>query len=141
LYFSLFLCTLFFSEVNIKGESMTTNQLLKPVTTKRDKNLCIGGCDTVELAEKYGTPLYVVDEQTLRSVCRDYKNAFKRYPHTKMMYASKALCNSAISRILASEGFGFDTVSLGEIYTVHKAGISLENVLSPNTSFSANSAK
>lgn len=108
---------------------MTTNQLLKPVTTKRDKNLYIGGCDTIELAKEYGTPLYVIDEDTLRSVCRDYKSAFNRYPHTRMMYASKALCNSAISKILDSEGFGFDTVSIGEIYTVHKAGISLEKVL------------
>ena len=57
---------------------MTTNQLLKPVTTKRDKNLYIGGCDTAELAKEYGTPLYVIDEDTLRSVCRDYKNAFSR---------------------------------------------------------------
>ena len=108
---------------------MTTNQLLKPVTTKRDKNLYIGGCDTTELAKEYGTPLYVIDEDTLRSVCRDYKKAFSRYPHTNMMYASKALCNSAISKILDSEGFGFDTVSIGEIYTVHKAGIPLEKVL------------
>ena len=108
---------------------MTTNQLLKPVTLKRDKNLYIGGCDMTELAKKYGTPLYVVDEDTLRSVCRDYKKAFERYPHTRMMYASKALCTTAISKLLDSEGFGFDTVSIGEIYTVLKAGISLDKVL------------
>lgn len=108
---------------------MTTNQLLKPVTLKRDKNLYIGGCDMTELAKKYGTPLYVIDEDTLRSVCRDYKKAFERYPHTRMMYASKALCTTAISKLLDSEGFGFDTVSIGEIYTVLKAGISLDKVL------------
>ncbi len=107
----------------------TTNQFIKPVTVKRDKNLFIGGCDMTELAKKYGTPLYVIDEKTLRDVCRDYKTAFKNYPHTKMMYASKALCTSAISKILDSEGFGFDTVSIGEIYTVLKSGISLEKVL------------
>ncbi len=108
---------------------MTTNQLLKPVTLKRDKNLYIGGCDMTELAKKYGTPLYVIDEDTLRSVCRDYKKAFERYPHTRMMYASKALCTTAISKLLDNEGFGFDTVSIGEIYTVLKAGISLDKVL------------
>ena len=108
---------------------MTTNQLIKPITAAIEKNLTIGGCDTVELAKKYGTPLYVIDEATLRAICNDYKNAFKRYPHTKMMYASKALCTSAISKILDSEGFGFDTVSAGEIYTVLKSGISLSNVL------------
>lgn len=108
---------------------MTTNQLLKPVTVKRDKNLFIGGCDMTELAKKYGTPLYVIDEDTLRAVCNDYKKAFEKYPHTRMMYASKALCTGAVSKILDSEGFGFDTVSMGEIYTVLKAGISLDKVL------------
>ena len=108
---------------------MTVNQQLKPITTERNKNLYIGKCDLKDLAEKYGTPLYVVDEDTLRQVCKDYKNAFKRYPYTKMMYASKALCTSAISKVIDSEGFGFDTVSIGEIYTVLKSGISLEKVL------------
>lgn len=108
---------------------MTTNQLLKPVTVKRDKNLYIGGCDMTELVKEYGTPLYVLDEDTIRNVCRDYKNAFKEYPHVKMMYASKALCTSALTKLLDSEGFGFDTVSIGEIYTVLKSGVSLENVL------------
>ena len=108
---------------------MTTNQLLKPVTLRRDKNLFVGGCDMTELAKEYGTPLYVLDEDTIRNVCRDYKNAFKEYPHVKMMYASKALCTSALTKLLDSEGFGFDTVSIGEIYTVLKSGVSLENVL------------
>ena len=108
---------------------MTTNQLIKPITLKKDKNLTIGGCDTVELAKKYGTPLYVIDEKTLRSICSDYKNAFKSYPHTRMMYASKALCTSAISKIIYSEGFGFDAVSIGELYTIFNSGIPLSNVL------------
>ena len=108
---------------------MSVNQDLKPITTKRHGNLHIGGCDLSELAAKYGTPLYVVDEDTFRKVCQDYKNAFKKYPRTKMMYASKALCTSAISKIIAQEGFGFDAVSIGELYTIHKAGISLEKVL------------
>lgn len=108
---------------------MTTNQLIKPITAKVEKNLTIGGCDTVELVEKYGSPLYVIDEATLRAICNDFKNAFKSYPHTRMMYASKALCTSAITRILDSEGFGFDTVSIGEIYTVLNSGVSLSKVL------------
>lgn len=108
---------------------MTINQLLKPITAERKENLYIGGCDTADLAKRYGTPLYVVDEDTLRGVCKDYKKAFEKYPHTKMMYASKALCTSAIAKVLDSEGFGFDTVSIGEIYTVLNAGISLDKVL------------
>lgn len=108
---------------------MTTNQHIKPATVEKKENLFIGGCDTVELAKKYGTPLYVVDETTLRNICHDYKNAFKSYPHTRMMYASKALCTSAIVKILDEEGFGFDTVSIGEIHTVLNSGVELSHVL------------
>ena len=109
----------------------STNQFLKPLTTQTNSkgNLEIGGCDVVELAEKYSTPLYVVDEKTLRSICQDYKKAFAKYPKTNMMFASKALCTSAIATILADEGFGFDTVSGGEIYTVYKAGVDMTKVL------------
>ncbi len=108
---------------------MSINQSIKPFTLEEKEHLFIGGCDMVELAEKYGTPLYVIDEETLRKVCRDYKTAFKDYKNIHMMYASKALCTSAIVRILDEEGFGFDTVSAGEIYTVYKAGVDMSNVL------------
>ena len=109
----------------------STNQYLKPLTTKinPDGILEIGGCDLVKLVEKYGTPLYVLDEFTLRKICKDYKEAFKGYPKVNMMYASKALCSMATSAIIASEGFGFDVVSAGEIYTVYKAGADMSKVL------------
>ena len=109
----------------------STNQYLKPLTTKinPDGILEIGGCDLVKLVEKYGTPLYVLDEFTLRKICKDYKEAFKGYPKVNMMYASKALCSMATSAIIASEGFGFDVVSAGEIYTVYKAGADMSRVL------------
>lgn len=107
----------------------STNQYLKPLTLKTDKNLTIGGCDTVELAEKFGTPLYVMDEHTIRSICKDYKEAFKAYKNINMMFASKALCTMATSQILAEEGFGFDVVSAGEIYTVYKSGADMSKVL------------
>lgn len=108
---------------------MSVNQSLKPITTERKDNLHIGGCDLVELAKKYGTPLYVIDEATLREICREYIDAFKNYPNIKMMYASKALCTLATSKIISDEGFGFDTVSAGEIYTVYKAGADMSKVL------------
>ena len=109
----------------------STNQSLKPLTTKINEagNLEIGGCDLVKLAEKFDTPLYVIDEKTLRTVCADYKEAFKKYPKVNMMFASKALCTMGISAILFSEGFGFDVVSAGEIYTVYKAGVDMAKVL------------
>lgn len=109
----------------------STNQLLKPITLKTNNNgnLSIGGCDLTELAEKYGTPLYVLDEETIRAICRDYKKAFSKYEKVRMMYASKALCTMGTSVLISSEGFGFDVVSGGEIYTLHKAGIDMSNVL------------
>lgn len=109
----------------------STNQYLKPLTTKinPDGILEVGGCDLVKLVEKYGTPLYVLDEFTLRKICKDYKEAFKGYPKVNMMYASKALCSMATSAIIASEGFGFDVVSAGEIYTVYKSGADMSKVL------------
>lgn len=109
----------------------STNQYIKPATAARnsDGNLSIGGCDLVSLADKYGTPLYVIDEKTIRSICNDYKKAFEKYPKVRMMYASKALCTGAVASILANEGFGFDTVSAGEIYTVYKAGADMSKVL------------
>lgn len=108
----------------------TTNQSIMPLTRKIANNrLEIGGCDTIELVKKYGSPLYVIDEHTLRSICKDYKNAFKNYPKVNMMYASKALCTIATSQIISSEGFGFDVVSAGEIYTVYKAGVDMSKVL------------
>lgn len=109
----------------------STNQYLKPLTTKinSDGMLEIGECDLVKLVEKHGTPLYVLDEFTLRKICKDYKEAFKGYPKVNMMYASKALCSMATSAIIASEGFGFDVVSAGEIYTVYKAGVNMSKVL------------
>ena len=108
---------------------MSVNQNIKPVTYKKEQNIIIGGCDVIDLVQRYGTPLYVVDEETLRIACREYQNAFLNYPNIKMMYASKALCTSAITKIIDSEGFGFDTVSQGEIYTVHKAGVDMSKVL------------
>ena len=108
---------------------MSTNQSLKPITTEWKENLTIGGCDLTKLAKEYGTPLYVIDEATLRAVCRDNKEAFSDYKNIKMMYASKALSNLAIASILDDEGFGFDAVSAGEIYTVYKAGVDMSKVL------------
>ena len=111
--------------------TQSTNQQLKPVTTIINSigNIEIGGCDTVELADKYGTPLYVIDEKTLRSVCEDYKKAFSSYPKTQIMYASKAMCTSAVAKILSDEGLGFDVVSGGEIFTVYKSGADMDKVL------------
>lgn len=105
----------------------TINQNIKPFNTKRNEkgNLEISGCDAVELAKKYGTPIYVMDEVTLRKIAREYKDAFSSYEKVNMMYASKALMTSQIAKILHEEGFGFDVVSGGEIFTIHNAKVDM----------------
>jgi len=86
-------------------------------------HLEIGGCDTLELAKEFGTPLYVIDEQTVRRRCRQYLESFRaHYPNTEICFASKALCTVGLSKLIASEGVGFDVSSGGELYTVLKAG-------------------
>ncbi len=109
----------------------TLNQNIKPSTLKinANGNLEIGGCDLVSLADKYATPLYVMDEASLRGIMRQYKEAFKDYPNINMMYASKALMTQAIAKIAYDEGFGFDVVSGGEIYTVYKAGVDMSKTM------------
>ena len=87
-------------------------------------HLEIGGCDTVELAKEFGTPLYVMDESALRDNCRKFKAAFdSRYPNHSIFYASKALLTGAIARIIAEEGFSIDVASLGELHVALKSGI------------------
>ncbi len=109
---------------------MSVNQYIKPWTTEvTDGHLVIGGCDTVELVKKYGSPLYVIDEQTLRTVCREYMEAFENYQDVSILYASKALATSAIFKIVTQEGLGLDVVSGGEIYTAYKAGIDMSKLM------------
>jgi diaminopimelate decarboxylase len=79
-------------------------------------HLVIGGCDAVELAAQFGTPLYVFDELTLRRQCRAFKTEFgRRYADTSVLYASKAFLNRAIASIIKEEGLGLDVVSSGEL--------------------------
>lgn len=86
-------------------------------------HLSIGGCDLLDLAKDYGTPLYVMDEQTIRDNCRKYSIAFhSHHVNTEVIFASKALCTIGVSAVIASEGLGFDVSSGGELYTVLKAG-------------------
>ena len=111
-------------------EDIFVNQDIKPLFTKKNSkgNLEISKIDVVELAQEFKTPLYVIDEPTLIKMANDYKKAFSRYEKTKMIFASKALMTSAIAKIFDKLGFGFDVVSMGEIYTLLNAGIKLDNV-------------
>jgi diaminopimelate decarboxylase len=104
---------------------------LFPLTAKVDSqgHLLIGGCDCVELCKKFGTPLYVFDENTIRSQCREFKTEFStRYSGAIIAYASKAFLNRALAEIIKEEGLGLDVVSGGELSVARSVDFPRENV-------------
>ena len=112
---------------NAAIESLSPNQQLLPLTARVNDldRLEIGGCDVVTLVERFGSPLYVLDEQTLRTSCRQYREAFDLHYSGEALtiYASKAWNCLAVCAIVASEGWGIDVVSGGELYTALQAGM------------------
>ena len=93
-------------------------------------HLEIGGCDTVRLAEQFGTPLYVMDEGAIRDACRAYRQAFEsRYPHVTVAYASKAFLVPAMARVIDEEGFDLDVASGGELHVGLAAGFPARRVV------------
>ncbi len=103
---------------------------LNYLNINKDNHLEIGGCDTVELAKQYGTPLYVMDEDRIRSNMRAYKNAMDTYynGNGKVYYASKALSAMYMYKIAAQEELGADVVSGGELYTALRAGFDAHDI-------------
>lgn len=91
--------------------------------------LYFAGQDTTRLAETYGTPLYLMDEDKIREKCRVYKHAFEKHfgPSAQPLYASKANSFKRIYEIMKEEGMGIDVVSSGEIYTALRAGFDLSH--------------
>lgn len=92
-------------------------------------HLIIGGCDTVDLAAEFGTPLYLFDEFSLRSKCAEFKAEFGQcYRDTTVIYACKAFITKALALILKEEGLGLDVVSGGELSIAQSVGIPLDEV-------------
>lgn len=93
-------------------------------------HFCLGGVDTVELAQKYGTPLYILDEDNIRRCCRTYVDAMKKHfgPGSAPLYASKANSFKRIYKIVAEEGMCTDVVSAGELYTALSAGFPADRI-------------
>lgn len=91
-------------------------------------HLTFAGHDTVELAEKYGTPAYIMDENKIREKCRIYKSAMSEFFGRKSMplFASKSLCFKRIYEIMKEENMGIDIVSPGELYTAASTGFPME---------------
>ena len=98
------------------------------LTVNEQGHLCLGGQDTVELAEKYGTPLYLLDEDRIRERCRTYMSAMKEaFGELSLpLYASKAASFKQIYRIMKEEGMGIDVVSSGEVCTAVSVDFPME---------------
>lgn len=108
-------------------ETTSPNQLLFPITARSNENDCleVGGCDVTALVRQFGSPLYILDEATLRQTCRQYRDAFSQnYPgESQVIYASKAWNCLAVCAIVGSEGLGMDVVSGCELLTAMEAGV------------------
>ena len=98
------------------------------ISVNQKGHLTFAGYDTTDLAQKYGTPLYLMDEDKIREHIREYKTAFEKYfPQGSMPeFASKSFSCKQIYRIMAEEQMNIDVVSCGEIYTAATAGFPME---------------
>ena len=108
----------------IEKEQMICENLLR----NEYGELCFAGMPLSDLADKYGTPLYLYDEARIRHNCRTYLEAVREGfgDDARVMYASKAASFKQLYRIIKEEGLGVDVVSRGEIYTAALAGFPLE---------------
>tara|TARA_Y100001978_G_scaffold201235_1_gene219129 strand:- start:108 stop:1481 length:1374 start_codon:yes stop_codon:yes gene_type:complete len=109
------------------------NRNIIPVSTEIDKNgnLSLADCSITSLIERYGSPLYLLDEMTLRNSCKAYKKALEKYYPGKSLpiYASKANSSLFMSNLVHSEGFGLDAVSEGELITALNGGVDSKKIV------------
>ncbi len=93
-------------------------------------NFKFAECDTVYLAKKYGTPLYVVSEDYIMDRIEEIKKGFmKKYDNTGVVYASKAFLTKEMARIIKREGIGMDVVSGGELFTAMEVNFPPEKIV------------
>jgi diaminopimelate decarboxylase len=88
----------------------------------------IGGCDTVQLADEFGTPLWVLDERTIREAARAILQGLSNYPDARVLYAGKAFLCLAMCRLVRQLGLGLDVVSMGELYTAAQSAFPPEHI-------------
>lgn len=95
----------------------------------KNNKLYFDGCDTTELAKKYGTPIYVMSQNGIEERINELQEQFtNKYPRTRIAYASKAFCTEGMYAILKKAGVCIDVVSGGEIYAAKQAGFPAEHV-------------
>lgn len=96
----------------------------------KNNTLYIGNVNTMDIANKYKTPLYVFDEELIRNNCKEYVRHFKvKENNNRVAYAGKAFLPKYMCKLIDEEGLYLDVVSGGELYTAHKANFPMERVL------------
>jgi diaminopimelate decarboxylase len=96
--------------------------------------LSIGGCDVAELADDYGTPLFVYDEEHLRNRCREAVAAFP----DGVAYATKAFLCGAMAQLAHEEGLYLDVATGGEIHVALASGVPADRLVFHGNNKSAN---
>ena len=95
----------------------------------KENELFIGGISSTELVNRFGSPLYVMDENLLISTCKSYYDNFKcKENHNRVAYAGKAFLTKAMCKLVNEQGLYLDVVSGGELFTAYKAGFPLNKV-------------
>lgn len=95
----------------------------------KDGILYFDGCSTLELAQKFGTPLYVMSETSILEKFDELRECFlDKYPNTRVAYACKAFCSMAMIKLCEREGMCIDVVSGGELFTAISAGFPAERI-------------
>lgn len=111
------------------SKSSTTLSTSTSTTTTSNATVEIGGCRVDELVARFGTPLYVYCEATMRNVCREYVTAFRdAYAESHVEFSSKALPHAHVARLVASEGLCVDVVSGGELAVALAGGVAPERL-------------
>jgi diaminopimelate decarboxylase len=120
-------------------QSVTKLELFSLTAAVNGKDhLVIGGCDSVQLAEEFGTPLYVFDEDDLRHQCTAFKQEFHRhYPETTVCYSAKAFTARAMLQLVRDEGLDLDVVSGGELELARIASFPMDRIHFPCNNKSA----
>lgn len=112
-------------------ELTQTDREIFPVSAGLDDagSITAGGCSIPALAEEFGTPLYIYDEDTIRHMCRQFAGSFKEvYERSHIEYSSKAFANPALAKIIAEEGLYMDVVTGGELFFAKAAGFPAERL-------------
>jgi diaminopimelate decarboxylase len=112
-------------------EALLTHTLVYPITTTHNSagHLEVDGCDVVDLAAEFGTPLMVYEEKSIRDQCRRYMAAFRQHTDDfEVIYASKAFSSLAVDQLVLEEGLSIDVSSGGEYHVAKKAGFPAERI-------------